>query len=349
MWVRPSMAGSFEGPFSKQRMHTSKDAPAELSQGQGVSCRCPHVCHLGHCKSVKNNLSCTPPPSRHSARPWAQTPMAPGSPKGFCSFRKLHLHVQPLCAGSKQSQSRLVPHASPQAKCLLASCEPAQGLCVLLPLVNRWATRAAASPSGASRTSSATCTPRPRRRRSASTRGLRWWAELRGLVFSTHSHVPNGREWRCKDPDSGTICHLVAFLCCPLTSTCSVTIFISAICPIWRNKAWIFFCLLVQKLQLLLRRPKLIFPKHLILFFSVLLLRLDLATACRYLGSTPSISRETCSSTPWRATAQTPSSTWRWASDAKQCSQYNTTTKDDKGGKSGLAIAHVYYGIFYDF
>ncbi len=43
------------------------------------------------------------------------------------------------------------------------------------------------------------------------------------------------------------------------------------------------------------------------------LLRLASATVCPSLVSMPSTSRGTCSSTPWRATAQTLSSTWRWA------------------------------------
>lgn len=119
-----------------------------------------------------------------------------------------------------------------------------------------------------------------------------------------YSHIPNRREWRRKEPDSGTICHLVAFLGCPLPSLCSVTVFILS--------PWSFF---------------------------VFLLRLDLATACQYLGFTPSTSRETCSSTPWRATAQTPSSTWRWASNIQQ----------RRTAKTELLIAHIYNGVFYDF
>lgn len=37
MWVRPSEAGSFEGPFGKQRTRTSKDKDPELRHSQRLA------------------------------------------------------------------------------------------------------------------------------------------------------------------------------------------------------------------------------------------------------------------------------------------------------------------------
>lgn len=55
--------------------------------------------------------------------------------------------------------------------------------------------------------------------------------------------------------------------------------------------------------------------------------RLALATVCPSPVSMPSTSRETCSSTPWRAMAQTQSSTWRWAIPSDQTWNWDRRAK----------------------